>query len=98
MSISFISKCIIFQSIVRGLTKYVKFDHEGHRKEFELNVIELGLSGLYKVGTWNNTHRLKIERPNTPSTPSNDGSMRNVSLRVLTAIVNKILFDLNIVS
>lgn len=75
---------------VMGLTKYIKFDHEGHRTEFEIDVIELQQDGIKKIGTWNNTHKLRYNREIKRSEGlPDDGSMKNVSLRVITAIVSK---------
>ena len=38
---------------MEGLSGFIKFDSEGYRKDFHLNVLELGAQGLVDVGNWN---------------------------------------------
>ncbi|XP_028050144.1 glutamate receptor ionotropic, kainate 2 isoform X2 [Monomorium pharaonis] len=37
---------------IHGLTGMIKFDTAGFRSEFQLDIINLGYKGLYKVGRW----------------------------------------------
>ncbi|XP_026481358.1 glutamate receptor ionotropic, kainate 3-like [Ctenocephalides felis] len=70
-----------------GLTRTIKFDHEGFRKDFLLDVVELGSAGLVKIGSWNSTEGLNITREyETPLEYGDDFSLRNKSFIVLTAI------------
>ncbi|KAF5280601.1 hypothetical protein FQA39_LY05249 [Lamprigera yunnana] len=38
---------------MRGLTGVIKFDHQGFRSDFTLDIVELSREGLKKIGTWN---------------------------------------------
>jgi len=38
---------------MEGLSGSIKFDSEGYRKDFHLNVLEMGAEGLVDVGNWN---------------------------------------------
>jgi glutamate receptor, ionotropic, invertebrate len=47
---------------MRGLTDVIKFDHQGFRTDFVLDIIELSPGGLRKVGTWNSTQGVNLTR------------------------------------
>ncbi|KAL7026707.1 hypothetical protein ACKWTF_005134 [Chironomus riparius] len=47
---------------MRGLTDVIKFDHQGFRTDFILDIIELSPLGLRKVGTWNSTQGVNLTR------------------------------------
>lgn len=73
---------------VRGLTREIKFDHKGKRTDFTLDIVELDSSGLIKVGEWNATDGIHLSRMNIASSAAGDeGSLRNRSFIVLTALV-----------
>lgn len=75
---------------VRGLTRDIHFDHKGKRTEFNLDIIELDSSGLHKIGEWNATHGVTIDRLKIPSSlAGEEGSLRNRSFKVLTALVRR---------
>lgn len=79
----------MFQNQVNGLTRTIKFDNEGFRKDFLLDVIELGSAGLVKIGTWNSTEGLNITREIEPtSLPADEKNLQNKTFIVLTAIVS----------
>lgn len=71
------------------MTGEIKFDNQGLRSEFALDLIELGLSGLIKVGTWNSSEGLNISRANIKPHSGDDdaGSLKNKTFIVLTALV-----------
>ncbi|XP_055610691.1 glutamate receptor ionotropic, kainate 2 isoform X2 [Uranotaenia lowii] len=74
-------------STVHGLTRTVKFDHEGHRSDFLLDIVELGPAGLEKVGVWNSTEGLNFTRKKEHTILSpDDGTLQNRTFIVLTAI------------
>lgn len=75
-------------SVVHGLTGEIKFDNQGLRSEFAVDLIELGLTGLIKVGTWNSSEGLNISRANIkPHSVDDDaGSLKNKTFIVLTAL------------
>jgi glutamate receptor, ionotropic, invertebrate len=87
---SFIPLC--FQSIIYGLSRVIKFDHHGHRSNFLLDIVELGQEGLKKIGTWNSTEGLKMAREqDIAQSALDDGSLRNKTFVVITALVSKLL-------
>lgn len=47
---------------MRGLTDVIKFDHQGFRTDFVLDIIELSPAGLRKGGTWNSTQGVNFTR------------------------------------
>ncbi|CAH0553020.1 unnamed protein product [Brassicogethes aeneus] len=40
-----------------GLTGELRFDYEGFRRDFKLDIMELSVEGLIKIGDWNSTSR-----------------------------------------
>lgn len=81
---------IMKTSHVRGLTRDIHFDHKGKRTGFTLDILELDSSGLHKVSEWNATHGVTSARHNLPSSSVDDeGSLRNRSFIVLTALVRQ---------
>lgn len=50
-----------------GLTRKVKFDFEGFRRDFKLDLMELTLNGLAKIGVWDtSTRHLTLNRVYVP--------------------------------
>lgn len=47
---------------MRGLTGVIKFDNQGFRSNFELEIIELTKNGLQKIGSWNSTEGINFTR------------------------------------
>lgn len=47
---------------MRGLTGVIKFDHQGFRSDFALDITELSREGLKKIGTWNSTEGVNFTR------------------------------------
>ena len=45
-----------------GLTGPIKFDTSGLRTQFELDLMELQVTGLERVGTWNSLDHLEAGR------------------------------------
>lgn len=81
---------IMKTSHVKGLTRDITFDHKGKRTEFSLDIIELDSSGLNKVSEWNATHGVTSARQAPPSSAvADEGSLRNRSFVVLTALVSE---------
>ncbi|XP_055615442.1 glutamate receptor ionotropic, kainate 2 isoform X2 [Toxorhynchites rutilus septentrionalis] len=74
-------------STVHGLTRMVKFDHEGYRTDFLLDITELGPAGLEKVGVWNSTEGLNFTRKKEHTALAfDDGTLQNRTFIVLTAL------------
>lgn len=79
------------QTVTQGLTGEIKFDNEGLRNLFTLDVVELHSSGLEKVGTWHQETGLNITRMAVPSS-SDEGTLSNRTFIVITALVNLFSF------
>ncbi|CAH1126003.1 unnamed protein product [Ceutorhynchus assimilis] len=47
---------------MRGLTGVIKFDHQGFRSDFMLDIVELTREGLKKIGTWNSSEGVNFTR------------------------------------
>ncbi|GLG96199.1 Ionotropic receptor 25a, partial [Gryllus bimaculatus] len=47
---------------MRGLTGVIKFDNQGFRSNFALDIVELSRDGLKKIGTWNSTEGVNFTR------------------------------------
>nr|CAD7431086.1 unnamed protein product [Timema monikensis] len=75
------------QNSFKGLTGMIQFDNEGFRSNLLLDIVELSLSGLQKVGTWNSTEGLNLTRiPELKAPFVGDDTLANKTLVVLTAI------------
>ncbi|XP_039289562.1 glutamate receptor ionotropic, kainate 2 isoform X1 [Nilaparvata lugens] len=47
---------------MRGLTGVIKFDNQGFRSNFVLDIVELNKEGLSKIGTWNSSEGVNFTR------------------------------------
>ncbi|XP_049845015.1 glutamate receptor ionotropic, kainate 2 isoform X4 [Schistocerca gregaria] len=47
---------------MQGLTGVIKFDNQGFRSNFLLDIVELNKDGLKKIGTWNSTEGVNFTR------------------------------------
>nr|QBB73017.1 ionotropic receptor [Protaetia brevitarsis] len=63
-----------------GITGLVKLDSEGHRTDFNLDIIELSEDGLVKVATWNLTDGIKF------LVGDDDYDLHDLSFVVITAL------------
>lgn len=52
----------LLQVEMRGLTGVIKFDHQGFRSDFMLDIVELTREGLKKIGTWNASEGVNFTR------------------------------------
>ncbi|GJQ74508.1 hypothetical protein Trydic_g21375 [Trypoxylus dichotomus] len=72
---------------VKGHTGIIRFDPEGYRSDFEVEIIELTTDGLIKIGTWNTTTGLKIQRPLIEDViPEDDDSLVGEHFYVITVL------------
>lgn len=69
------------------MTGEIKFDNKGYRSNFAVDVIELTSSGISKVAIWNSTEVLNISRKYESTSVIDDGSLRNKTFIVITALV-----------
>lgn len=77
---------------MEGLTGLIQFDNQGFRSQFTLDVMHLQEGGLINVGTWNTTSGLliNINTPTTSISEIDDGTLKNVSFTIITALVHEI--------
>ena len=71
---------------MRGLTDVIKFDHQGFRTDFILDIIELSPLGLKKVGTWNSTQGVNLTRTYTDQQKEIKEILANRTLVVSTIL------------
>ncbi|XP_017466908.1 PREDICTED: glutamate receptor ionotropic, kainate 2 isoform X2 [Rhagoletis zephyria] len=69
-----------------GLTGEVKFDYEGLRTDFVLDIIELSMSGMQKIGEWRTEDGFIANRPPPVVVEQDQRSLVNKSFIVITAI------------
>ncbi|XP_062125741.1 glutamate receptor ionotropic, kainate 2 isoform X1 [Drosophila sulfurigaster albostrigata] len=75
------------QLTLNGLTGTIRFDNEGLRTDFQLEVIELSVSGLLPIGQWSTENGFEMNRPAATHTLEPDmRSLMNKSFVVVTAI------------
>ncbi|KAH8358943.1 hypothetical protein KR093_003431, partial [Drosophila rubida] len=72
---------------LNGLSGAIRFDYEGLRTDFQLEVIELSVSGMQPVGQWSSEGGFEMNRPAATHTLEPDmRSLMNKSFVVVTAI------------
>lgn len=77
---------------MEGLTGFIKFDSQGLRTFFHLNVLELSTNGLIVVGTWNPSDGANFTRAPTVSPPQLEESLANRTLIVSSKLVTILIF------
>lgn len=71
---------------MKGLTNLIKFDNQGFRTDFLLDIIELSPSGVRKVGDWNSTQGVNFTRSFGEQQQDIVENLKNKTL-VVTAIL-----------
>lgn len=70
------------------MTGLIKFDHEGFRTDFKLDIIELTTEGIMKKGTWNTTEGVNFTQSfDTESEENAKKDLRNVTFVVMISMV-----------
>ena len=72
-----------------GLTGHIEFDSLGFRTNFDLDIVELGLHGFKKVGTWNKVTGANYTRTFAEVHNQAVMGLRNKTLVVSFAFVSK---------
>lgn len=68
----------------------MKFDNEGMRTDFLVDILELSIGGLVKVGDWNATTReLHIQRPSAANQNNALVNPFNRTFVVVISLVSK---------
>lgn len=84
MAVSF----LMFQVEMRGLTGVIKFDNQGFRSNFVLDIVELTKEGLTKIGTWNSTEGVNFTRTYGEVYTQIVESLQNKTFIVTTILVS----------
>lgn len=72
-----------------GLTGTIKFDHQGFRSDFILDIIELNnKEGLKKIGTWNSTKGINFTRSYKEEYTQIVENLQNKTFIVTTILVS----------
>ncbi|KAG5882513.1 hypothetical protein JTB14_033314 [Gonioctena quinquepunctata] len=69
-----------------GLTGLVRFNNEGFRSDFLLDIYELREGGMTDIGSWNSTSGLNLTGTQTSDMISDAESLRNKSFNVLITL------------
>ena len=77
----------MFQVEMRGLTGTIKFDNQGFRTNFVLDIIDLSRDGLRKIGTWNSTSGVNFTRTYGEEYTQIVESLHNKTMIVTTILV-----------
>lgn len=72
------------------MTDIIKFDHQGFRTDFTLDIVELGPSGLRKTGTWNSTQGVNFTKTYGEQQLEIVENLKNKTLIVTTILVGYI--------
>lgn len=70
-----------------GLTGVIKFDYEGFRTNFKLEIVELTTEGLKTKGTWNSTEGVNLTVAALSEEASVPNDLKNMTFIVLIALV-----------
>lgn len=79
---------LMFQVEMRGLTGVIKFDNQGFRSNFVLDIVELTKEGLTKIGTWNSTEGVNFTRTYGEVYTQIVESLQNKTFIVTTILVS----------
>lgn len=77
---------------MKGLTNVIKFDHQGFRTDFLLDIIELSPLGLRNVGNWNSTQGVNFTRSYGEQQQEIVENLKNKTLIITTILVNNLYF------
>lgn len=72
---------------MKGLSSVIKFDHQGFRTDFTLDIIEIGPTGLRKIGNWNSTQGVNFTRTFGEQQQEIAENLKNKTLIVTTILV-----------
>lgn len=71
---------------MKGLTNVIKFDHQGFRTDFLLDIVELSPQGLRNVGSWNSSQGVNFTRTYGEQQQEIVENLKNKTL-IVTAIL-----------
>lgn len=87
----FFAKAYFLQKTLKGITGTIKFEADtGVRSDFVLDVVELSVGGLIKVGSWSSKEGLNITRvysKDDNNKYSDENPLQNKMFKIITALV-----------
>lgn len=83
-----LSTYIPAQVEISGLTNVIKFDNQGFRTDFELDVVEVNKEGLSKIGTWNASQGINFTRSFVEAYSNIVDNLHNKTLVVTLILVS----------
>lgn len=85
---------------MKGLTNVIKFDHQGFRTDFVLDIVELTTNGVRKIGTWNSTlpEGINFTRTFSQKQQEIEATLKNKTLIVTTILVSPIATPLSLLT
>lgn len=91
----------VFQQYMNGLTGLIKFDTNGFRSDFLIDVIELNPGGLIKIGDWSLAKGYREQRTNLEDliiTEEDEFKLHGKHFTVIISIVANAKFEYSIKS
>lgn len=73
---------------MKGLTNVIKFDHQGFRTDFILDIVELNPTGLKLVGNWNSSQGVNFTKTYGEHQKEIVENLKNKTLIVTTILVS----------
>nr|QHN69171.1 ionotropic receptor 2 [Sirex noctilio] len=73
-------------SEMKGLTGLIKFDTAGFRSNFHLDIVQLNVNGLEKIGVWNSTNGIEWISKSPSRESFAEQSLRNKTFIVLISL------------
>lgn len=77
---------------MNGLTNLIKFDNQGFRTDFVLDIIELSSGGIRKVGDWNSTQGVNFTRSFKEQKLDMVENLKNKTLIVTALLVEQDIY------
>lgn len=74
---------------MKGLTNVIKFDHQGFRTDFILDIVELNPTGLKLVGNWNSSQGVNFTKTYGEHQKEIVENLKNKTLIVTTILVSQ---------
>lgn len=74
---------------MKGLTNVIKFDHQGFRTDFILDIVELNPTGLKLVGNWNSSQGVNFTKTYGEHQKEIVENLKNKTLIVTTILVSE---------
>lgn len=77
------------QGVHNGLTGVIKFDEEGYRTDFSVELVQLFEEGFKVIGNWNTSSRLQMFPQPPEAIFMDESQLINRTFVVITTLVRK---------